>query len=311
MAGRVIDFPKILELPIFPLPNLVFFPRTVTPLHVFEPRYKQMVADVLGDQKQIGLVLLQPGWEADYYGAAEVFKTGSMGLIAEHSQLKEGKYDILLRGQSRFQIVDFTCQKPYRIARVRLVEDVVPNEQEVKELAVELASLFQEVSAVVVPPDWGLDVVEKLDFASLVTPVVRGGSNDKSNLQVICGPCNQRKGMQTDEEFRSRYSRFVPKRRLTAPLRRISQDEFSAATRRTSQSDTMREFRKTRFISKRDKVSGACFGLGIVLFFVILFVLSSIGIEGYPALLPPAVLGAAAGIGIWLRAQITGVMIED
>ena len=130
-----------------------------------------MVADVLGDQKQIGLVLLQPGWEADYYGAAEVFKTGSMGLIAEHSQLQEGKYDILLRGQSRFQIVDFTCQKPYRIARVRLVEDVVPNDQEVKELAVELASLFQEVSAVVVPPDWGLDVVEKLDFASLVNSV--------------------------------------------------------------------------------------------------------------------------------------------
>ena len=144
-----------------------------------------------------------------------------------------------------------------------------------------------------------------------VVPVVRGGSNDKSNLQVICAPCNQRKGIQTDEEFRARYSRLLPSKRLTPPRKPVSQSDFRAATRRTSQSDTVRQFRKTRFISKREKVGGACFGLAIALALVMYLLLSSWGIEDLPALLPPAVLGAAVGIGIWVRAQVTGVMVED
>ena len=144
-----------------------------------------------------------------------------------------------------------------------------------------------------------------------IVPVVRGGPNDKSNLQVICAPCNQRKGIQTDEEFRARYSRLLPSKRLTAPRKPIPQNDFRSATRRTSQSDTVRQFRKTRFISKREKVGGACFGLAIVLALVMYLLLSSWGIEDLPALLPPAVLGAAVGIGIFARAHRTGVMMEE
>ena len=144
-----------------------------------------------------------------------------------------------------------------------------------------------------------------------IVPVAMRGSNDKSNLQVICAPCNQRKGIQNDKQFRERYSKLIPQRSLTPPRRRISQDEFKAATQRTSQPESVREFRKTRLISKREKVGGACVVLGIALFFVMLFVLSSFGIEGLPALLPPAALGAAVGVGIWFRAYMTGAMIEE
>ena len=144
-----------------------------------------------------------------------------------------------------------------------------------------------------------------------ITPVVRGGSNDESNLQVICRPCNLRKGIQTDEEFRPRYSRLVPRRRLTPPRRRISQSEFRAETRLTSQDDRVREFRRTRFISKREKVNFGCLILGVAVGFGVLLLLSSWGADGWLLLLPALLLGAATGSGVWYRAYVTGAMIEE
>ncbi|MEK7222586.1 MAG: LON peptidase substrate-binding domain-containing protein, partial [Nitrospirota bacterium] len=55
-------------IPLFPLPNVVFFPRTYLPLHVFEPRYCRMVRDAASSHRMIGMVLLKEGWESDYEG---------------------------------------------------------------------------------------------------------------------------------------------------------------------------------------------------------------------------------------------------
>src|SRR3954447_13086589 len=87
--------------PLFPLPNVVLFPRAILPLHIFEERYKAMTADALRGQKQIAMALLRPGWERDYYGRAEIEPVVCVGEILSHERLADGKYNFLLQGQTR------------------------------------------------------------------------------------------------------------------------------------------------------------------------------------------------------------------
>jgi uncharacterized protein len=105
-------------LPLFPLPNLVFFPHTRLPLHVFEPRYRQLVNDAIGSEQRFGIVLLQPGWENDYYGTPPIHDFGTLGIIEQSMQLSDGRYNLLLNGIVRFRINEIVTLTPYRVARV-------------------------------------------------------------------------------------------------------------------------------------------------------------------------------------------------
>ena len=171
MTGDVVDFPEIVELPIFPLPNVVLFPRTLLPLHIFEPRYTQMVGDVLEGSREIGMVLLQPGWESGYQGNSEVFETGSAGKITEYKSLEEGRYDILLSGSQRFRILDFVQETPYRTARVQWLKEVLPSGPEASDIATELTLNFNQLNQESVSPEMNLDLLEKLDFSTLVNSI--------------------------------------------------------------------------------------------------------------------------------------------
>jgi Lon protease-like protein len=109
---------------LFPLPNMVLFPHVVQPLHIFEPRYRQMTAEALEGDRLIGMTLLQPGWEMDYAGNPPIHTVGCLGTIVAEQRLDDGGFNILLRGVSRFRVErEVGHTKLYRLARVSLLDD--------------------------------------------------------------------------------------------------------------------------------------------------------------------------------------------
>jgi Lon protease-like protein len=120
-------------LPLFPLPNVVLFPNVFLPLHVFEPRYRQLVADTMIADRMIGMVLLKPGWEDDYEGRPPVYPIGCSGVMTHVEPLADGCYNIVLRGVERFRIVREDGDKAYRRAEVEPVVDsgVTPDDRSV------------------------------------------------------------------------------------------------------------------------------------------------------------------------------------
>ena len=103
------------SIPIFPLPNVVLFPNVFLPLHIFEPRYRQMVAEALEGDRIIGMVLLRPGHEADYDGAPPVYPIGCSGLITHDEKLDDGRYNLVLRGLEKFSI---KSEEPAEVGRL-------------------------------------------------------------------------------------------------------------------------------------------------------------------------------------------------
>jgi uncharacterized protein len=112
-------------IPLFPLPNAVLFPNVFLPLHIFEPRYREMVAEALAGDRIIGMVLLRPGWEANYDGRPAIYPIGCAGLITFAEQLKDERYNIVLRGLEKFRVLDEDDSRSYRIATVDSITDVV------------------------------------------------------------------------------------------------------------------------------------------------------------------------------------------
>ena len=115
---------KDIVIPLFPLPATVFYPNTSLPLHIFEPRYRNMVEDALNGKGEIGMILLKPGWENDYQGTPEIMTIGCVGKITRHSELPEGKYNILLSGLYRFRILNEIKGKTYRQAEVAILKEI-------------------------------------------------------------------------------------------------------------------------------------------------------------------------------------------
>ena len=111
-------------IPIFPLEDVMLFPEMSVPLHIFEPRYKAMIADALKGNRVIGMVLLRPGYEKDYERSPSIFPIGCAGVINEVEQLPNGEYNIVLGALTKYRITREEASRPYRVAHVKPIPDV-------------------------------------------------------------------------------------------------------------------------------------------------------------------------------------------
>lgn len=140
-------------IPLFPLPSAVLFPRMPLPLHVFEPRYRRMVADALRGERLIGMTLLRPGWENDYLGRPAVYPIGCAGEMRQTEALPDGRYNLVLHGLTRFRIVAEHDGEPYRLASIEALGDT-PGEPatlaQARQRLIEALALSADGSAIVI-----------------------------------------------------------------------------------------------------------------------------------------------------------------
>ena len=143
--GLPSDFDGVVRL--FPLPNLVMFPHVVQALHIFEPRYCELLSDAIETDNLITLSILEPGWESNYQYQPRISKVVCIGRIISHTPLGDGRHNILLAGLHRARIVEeLDVDTSFRQARVEVLPEV-PFDDDVQEEAarLELLRLFRIV----------------------------------------------------------------------------------------------------------------------------------------------------------------------
>ena len=113
----VADFPEI--IPVFPLPNFVLFPGVQVPLHIFEPRYREMVADVANAHRIVGMMMLKGEWERDYHAFPDLYEIGCAGRISDLTRLPDGRFNLVLDGLAEFRVVREVRERSYRQAEIQ------------------------------------------------------------------------------------------------------------------------------------------------------------------------------------------------
>lgn len=162
------------SLPIFPLPKVVFFPRTLLPLHIFEDRYRKLMGAALKGLRQIGIVLLKPGWEKDYYGTPPIHPVGTAGEIRTWDRLPDGRYNLILSGLHRIRILRQAQMSPFRIAEVEVVPEEPADEgaETVRAQKERLIELFRTYAQEVAQVEWQEELfTPRLALESLVNSV--------------------------------------------------------------------------------------------------------------------------------------------
>lgn len=142
----------MIEIPVFPLPETVLFPKVSVSLHLFEPRYRQLGDDVTSGDGSLIMALLRPGWESDYDGTPPMYEVATLGRIRQHERLEDGRYDLVLQGVERVRMLpcrggsELAPGKLYRVRAYEPVPERLPgSDQEIDALGSGLRASWQEL----------------------------------------------------------------------------------------------------------------------------------------------------------------------
>ncbi len=174
--------PPSLRVPIFPLAGAILFPRSQLPLHIFEPRYRDMVRDAIDGAGRIAMVQPQA---ADDAGAA-IYAVGCVGEVVGVEELEDGHYNIVLHGSNRFRLLaEADLGTPYRNADVDIAafDDSEPEPlglAQRAEVEIEARRLGDALGLLV---DW--NAVGRLDDEMLVNAIAQVAPFDVSAKQAL------------------------------------------------------------------------------------------------------------------------------
>jgi Lon protease-like protein len=171
----------------------------VLPLHIFEPRYRQLVEDLLDRPGWMVISPIQAGFEGQASGAPPVYPVGGLGEIIKHTKLPDGRFLITLAGLSRVRIEEVESDAPYRKVRYEALEETQPGSDEEEGLKDELRKAILQRSEVFLnlPPDLPVAPLADILLQNLDLPV-------DSMSQVFAEPVVQRRAEFALAEHRAR-----------------------------------------------------------------------------------------------------------
>jgi len=144
------DHDTLAALPIFPLPNCVLLPGGLLPLHVFEPRYRELTRDCLAGHHYMGIARLRPGFEHSYYGRPPVYERFGVGKIICSEELPDGRFALLLRGVARVEMArELPTDRAYRQVEARMLTDIAADRDEAFDHHRRLISLCDRLAEVI------------------------------------------------------------------------------------------------------------------------------------------------------------------
>jgi Lon protease-like protein len=189
-AGEIsISDEALATLPIFPLPGMVLLPRTLVSLHIFEPRYRRMIEDVIDGHRLLALAMLNEDGAPDRFGRPAVHGVAGVGILRRSARLPDGRFNIVLEGAIRAAIdVELDPGLPYRRACARAIDDEQPeNPAELQTVLSSVHGLCAQLATRMSPED--AEVLERLHeitepgpLADLVAAAVLQESQERQRI---------------------------------------------------------------------------------------------------------------------------------